>query len=30
LVADVSIPEALVRKTPYLTNKSFNTYHSET
>jgi glycine dehydrogenase len=30
LVADVSIPEALVRKTPYLTNKVFNTYHSET
>ena len=30
LVADVSIPEALIRKTPYLTNKVFNTYHSET
>ena len=30
LVAEVSIPEALIRKTPYLTNKVFNTYHSET
>ena len=30
LVADVSIPETLIRKTPYLTNKVFNTYHSET
>jgi glycine dehydrogenase len=30
LDADVSIPEALARKTPYLTNKVFNTYHSET
>ena len=30
MVADVSIPEALIRKTPYLTNKVFNTYHSET
>jgi glycine dehydrogenase len=30
LDAVVSIPEALARKTPYLTNKVFNTYHSET
>jgi len=30
LVANVSIHEALIRKTPYLTNKVFNTYHSET
>ena len=30
LVAEVSIPETLIRKTPYLTNKVFNTYHSET
>ena len=30
LMAHISIPEALTRKTPFLTNKVFNTYHSET